>query len=1066
VIRPTGPERSQFDYRRAPWKRDLITEELAMAALTEVHRSWLTDLASLVGAQVPASGPSGPAASSTAAPAGGNDSAPDARAAAAKLRARIEEERKRAAAEWKQLQAAQLNLQERLAAAQGEEKSKLEALQKQLEPKAADAKKTFDRAVADLEAIDSPATKQEQLVALLARRGAKGSAAEHVEVDVKGLDPNKRSLNKDATTTISSYDNGKGVIDKVHDQRHVGVDGVSQSHAETHETHSEAGVRRVGSETNTHVSTDGHVSHTEKSSDEFETADGRKAKIEHAKSVEASSHGVSQSKTTTTTHLDGSGTATTANIGAERGDGRAGLAFGGSRTDTDAAEHATTGSGKGSAGMIAGKDGLGAYGGGEGGVKTKNGNGFNTGAVAGLNANIVCRIGDPTGTPPRYPLYIKVNLGASLTLSAGKAKEGSDRSFSVTAKGSETVYLEEKRMLSEHEAADYVTALKVASDGGTVPATYKELTIVCAGVKQGWAVAQQMWKAGGKPLSKEMVDALTHAGDSTEVGGSTTGEIGVSAQAKGIGFQASESDTRDHSTRATRNDKGTLDIDAKAGHTQESARNASVAPGPIGMTGGTKHTVRTTLGFTIVIDPKDDPDGKVIAALGQCSKDADYESFVVTYKAKITVIDRTDGKATSDSTTAGLTVGGKKVMEIGTHQGIATSRTVDGQGHEKHRETVGTAGAGGTIGSLGDSQSDEASARSDDQGNSSLDLAQTKDGTDYGNAARQLAGKMPLVGRLVGAGKKKPVAGALTAAAGGAEEDDSKTQDVAGIKLTTKDLKRIGQIACTDRSRWNGAPHRYQENKDWAKAGDAIVASNGAPDVVAEQLAQFVGGDRIERMNMVLLFIRGGNNIDMGTGFEFPDSLKDKRADYKRLIEDPFEPTLAAIAQAAPQMAAAQAHMLSTQIEPLYQAFYGCHDFANPSYKAEMLAAIVKRKNALEDAARQYGGPGSAEDDKKAAADRIKRTRDSFLDYASSEHDLFQKLEDLKGGYEDFVTRDHDEISSCLRQLDAVHARWNRDFDAAVKQAPPGTYDQDIFRPNKAELDRWKKLASRKGIGV
>ena len=991
----------------------------------------------------------------------GGNAAAGAHAEAAKLKGAIERRHRQAYDAWTRLDEAAPKLKKLIAATKGEQKTQLEAKQKLLAKKAAEAKKALDQAGADLEAIDNPGTHREELIAILARNKSNAHLASEIEVDATGLDPYKRKVEKDVTTTTTSYANGRSSVDKVRDQRKVGADGVTQTHSRETEMRSGGSAVRSSSEKKTNVSFAGKVTREEKKSIEVEAADGSTSKREVGTSTEVSAHGASQTKTTTKTNFDGSSTSASRTGGVERGEGKLGATAGASSTRTDSSGRAVTTSGKGSGGMLAGKDGIGGFGSAEGGLKSTNSKGIQKGAVVGLDAKVTCNIGEPQGRPPLYPLTLRVDLGASITLSAGRSKEGSSNSFSVEAKGGATVYMTETHMLSEAEAADYVRALQAASKGGTVAATHKEFAIVAAGVKHGWAVAQQMWKSGGKPLSKEMIAALKNVGDSTEIGGSETVGVGAKVGVKGIGVEGSETDSRDHSTKATRNDKGTVDVATRSGHTQQRAGKISFAPGPVGVEVGVTRTVRTTLGFSIVIDPKNDPDGKLFAALGKCTSDTDYEAFVARYKSRITVVERTDGKAQSDSTTIGVSVGDHKA-EIGTHQGIAVERTVDGKGAFKRSKVVGTAGAGGKIGSIGDSRDDEATAERDADGNASLDLAQTHNDTDYGKAARNMVRKVPGGSRLVGNAKKE-ASGALTKAAGG-DEDDSATKDVAGIRLNQKDLKRIGQIVCTNRSRWDHAVRRYQELVDWKQAGNAIVRAKGDPGVVAEELARFIGGDRIMRLQTVELFLRGGNDISMGTGYEFPDSLKSKRADYERLIEAPFEPALDQIAATDAAKAAEQGKQLAAEVDALYTAFYQAQDFEKPALQAEMLATMTRRRTAIANAIRKYAGQTSAADDKKATEATVKRMLEHCFDYDASQKKLFDELADLLDGDEYFLIRRLSDAHDCIRQLDDVHARWRNDYDEAVRLAKsvgmrPGLYDQDILKPNAAQLQRYKKAA-------
>jgi hypothetical protein len=981
-----------------------------------------------------------------------------------KVRASIALQRQKARDTLVKLNGIAPALEQKIAAAKGEEKKKLNAAQAEFEKKKAEAVHAIEQADADLQALGNPATRREELVKILVRHRSGGSRATEIEVDTAGLQaPTAR--NHDVTTTTTAYGGGKAVVDKVRDQRQLGLAGSTSTQSRDTQEHSASGVVRTSTEKKTHISSTGKYRHDEKKSIEVQTHDGKAAKLEQGQSTQISAQGGSRTTTTARENADGSSSSTIKTIGAERGEGKAGVSADASATKTDASGHAVTTSAKGGGGMMAGKDGYGAYAGGQGGMTSKNKDGVHKGAVVGLDANISCNIGDPTGQPPKYPLTLKVNLGADITLSAGRSKEGGS-SFGVSVKAGATVFMNETRMLNEAQAADYLKALQAASAGGTVPATYKELKIVSAGVKQGWAVAQQMWKSGGKPISKEMIAALKNVGDSSEVGGSETKGVAINANVKGIGVELGTTETTDHSTKLTRNEQGTLDVNTNAGRTKQDSAKVSFNPGPVGVEVGAVHTVRTTLAFDIVIDPQNDPDGKLFAELGRCKSDKDYEGFVAKYKGRITVVARTDGKAADDRTSTGVSLGGAKAS-IFTHQGVAEQKKVDGKGRLIQSRTVGTAGAGGQLGPLADSVEDEATAEREGSGNASLRLEQTRNDKDYGKMLKNKVRKLPGGSHIVGQDKKE-AKGALTKAAGG-EEDDTATKDVMGIRLSIKDLKRIGQIACTDRGRWNRAPRRYQENKDWAEAGNAIVRAKGDPGVVADELAKFVGGDRVERLNTLQLFVRGGNATNVGSAYEFPDSLKSLRADYERYIEAPFEPDLEKLAAVDTSSAVGLASSLSVTVEALYTKFYQAHDFSKPALQAEMLGAITSRRNALADAIRKYAGKASADDERKETQAKVKRMIEHCFDFSGAEKKLFDELDDLLSGYENFRSADGKEVKDYLRQLKDLRTRWRENYDEAVKLAKSigmkqNSWDQDILRPNDAQYQKFFKAAERVGM--
>jgi hypothetical protein len=65
-------------------------------------------------------------------------------------------------------------------------------------------------------------------------------------------------------------------------------------------------------------------------------------------------------------------------------------------------------------------------------------------------------------------------------------------------------------------------------------------------------------------------------------------------------------------------------------------------------------------------------------------------------------------------------------------------------------------------------------------------------------------------------------------------------------------------------------------------AGRAIKKANGAAAVVAEQLARFVGTDKVERMNTFRAWVQNGyKGRSIGRRFEFPAALKRLQESYE-----------------------------------------------------------------------------------------------------------------------------------------------------------------------------------------
>ena len=91
----------------------------------------------------------------------------------------------------------------------------------------------------------------------------------------------------------------------------------------------------------------------------------------------------------------------------------------------------------------------GGFGEAKGGVTRKGKSGWKGGASLGLSANASCTIGDPAGDPPRYPVTVKVMVGAALTASGGHEKKGGASKGSAELSASKAFVYEQTHNLLE-----------------------------------------------------------------------------------------------------------------------------------------------------------------------------------------------------------------------------------------------------------------------------------------------------------------------------------------------------------------------------------------------------------------------------------------------------------------------------------------------------------------------------------------------------------------------------------------------------------------------------------------
>jgi len=944
------------------------------------------------------------------------------RAKSKKMQAEIEAKRKQTSDALAQMRKLAPLIEAKIASAQGDEKKALVAKQADLQKRTAQAEKEMVQAHDDLEALDSPGTKREELLAIMARRGSKAKLDEEIEVKgAPGLDPYKKSVNHDRTVTTSSYENGKAVTDTVHDKQHVGVGGYTKEHAHETEVRTGGSTARNSEEKKTAVTTGGKVSVEKKTATEIELADGRKSGVEHVDAREFSAKGGAHEKTTKVTNFDGSSTTTTKKNEIEREDGRITAKTGTTVTKTGANGTSVATDKSAHGGVIAGKDGYGAHGGVGGGKTVTSKGGMQAGVVAGLDANVLCNVSKPSGDPPLYTVTVTVSFEASVGVSAGAGKkEGSKGSVGVEVNASEERSMTVSHQLTEAQLGSYTKALEAASKkGGKVAGTELELKVISAGVNQSWTAAKQMYEAQ-KGITKKTTDALTNVGDSIGKKEVSTRGAGANASYGPVGAHLGATDTHTRETKVTRGEKGVLDVDSSGSDNRKTDASVSL----YGVGASHSHVHETRFGYSIEIDPKNDPDGKLVEWLGHCKNEQDYAIFIGANKGsgKIKVLTHTTGK--SDSDTTGVSAGkGKATAGISWNSGVDEDTTVDGSGKLIKKRVAGHNGHGGNFGPLADSESDDAVAEitSDD---ASLTLTHTEN--DNHNKRARDKKKKQIEDKLHGKKEEgKASGGVLTQAAGGGEEPDTATRDVHGLKMTVAELKKIGGACCRSWDWWKAQTRNPKEHKDWYEAGNAIRQAKGAPGAVAEELARFIGKDASDRRQTVEFLIRGGYHQVGGHAFEFPDSLRDIQDDYDTITDDHLDDKMNAFAnKKGDPAAAAECKRLADIADRITARISACGDFNDKGTKAEMLQAVNNARSMLFRGIKGYGGDLNADKDPKVLAEEGNRLIKLCQQYFGEQMALMMQLNSQPTMRVDERT---DGRKLC-KQLEDLQYRWTSDY--------------------------------------
>ena len=971
----------------------------------------------------------------------------EAVATARALRPLLDAREKKAREAYGQLVAGQPKLEAALAAAQGEQKKALEGRKAALDKHLGTLQAELKSIDADRKALADAGTDAATCNAILARMKAPVGTARTAEVDRHDSPVEKTIEKKRTTTTTSTYVDGKATTRTVDTKTGLDADGLGRTRTTTNEV-VQGDNRTTGTVTQkTGLGADGF--RHEKSAKIDREVDGQKSGAEKKTGVQVGLGGATRSDERKVTNADGSATATSRSQGVERADGRLGAKVVGSTTATDAAGNEVKKSVTGKGGLVAGKDGLGAYGEGERAFERKGKNGLTTGAVAGLNANVVCNVVARGTTPPTYDLSVSVNLGVSVSLSAkkeqaeGKPEKMRDKgsaSVGGSASGSMAVVMTRHHVLDEAAARAYIESLKGAS-AGSGGGTEQELAIIRLGVSKGWDAARDAYlNAMGKAQDPAELAKLK-AGESVETGMKKKAGGGVSVGAKGVGVDGGYEIGRDQSTKVTREDDGKLTYDTSQGDSQKLSGAAKVSVGAVEGGFSASHAMTTSTGYKISIDPKATNAPAMQKALAECRSQADLDAFARKFPEAVR--ERTVGTGSADTQGASIgAAGAKAAVSYGNSVDTSVTRDKDGKLVKK---TVTGANQGGvefSAGKLkvGDSAQEKAVAEIDGEGRADLDVGKTSTSTDAVKVFDAVTGR--------GVPQKK---GALATAAGGTETN-TDSSSVEKMRLKSADLKYLAWLACNDLPKWMNACNQAKSRDDWRNAAHAIKRAGGGEAAAAEHIAVFVGKDSVGRKDIVTLAVRKAGDVSSGSRSEFPEGLAKLEPEYNALVIADAERTLDAVAEkdGAKKAADAGAEMLA-KLEQLYKSL-GSATFRQPAVQAEMLGAINARKDKVRGKLRVLAG---GKEDELSKAELMQRYNDLLRTCTDHKH-----IE--KGCFDELVKLNNDvgqaiPIAKLIKQLRDLHALWTPKYDDLAALAQEHGFGKDIYWKYKPDTARFEK---------
>ena len=923
--------------------------------------------------------------------------------------------------------------------------------------KKAEVEREMKELANDLEAVESGGARPEELVKVLARHGSGGKVAPTTETAGLGLHSlNENLLKRDATTTTASLDDGKATVEKRHETWSLDPKGETATTSKEKAVSSADFTMLVSEEKKANVSLTGKVTHEKSTTAVVELPDGRKSSDETSESSEFSTKGAEWGNGIKQTDFDGSVKAAKKRSFVERDDGKLKMGQELSVAETNAKGTERSSDKKASGSVIAGKDGIGAGADGEAGKKITSKDGRQAGVVVGLHASVICNVGEPKGDPPKYPVTLTVNIGGSIAVSAGRGQtDESKGKGSAEVKAGEDRTMVVTHLLDEEQLGLYTKALKDASAGSKVSATEKEFAIIAAVAKNNTSEAMRLFKSGGK-IDKKAADAIASEGDSIKVSESTTKGLATKSGGKGVSFGGGVAITDKNSMEMKRNHTGGIDLQTDSEHAVDTSLSGSMTPAAVGLSVGYKQEHKTSFGYAITLEQKDDPSGELLEALGKCRSEADYKAFLDSYKGRYKFNAKTEGVADAVGLHTGLSLGGVEIAGMDEGHGVDEQTKTDADGELIEKTVGGHGNVGAQLFGQSESKNDDAVAHIHADQTAELDLSTTT----HSNHNKRADAKEQKFLQEKWAGKG-PASGVLATAAGSGKKPDIATHDVGGLKLATKDLLTLGKAVCYSPAAFIGWRRRADEKDDIIKAAAAIVKGKGSAAAVAEALARFIGGDSDERLKTVRLIMRGDYKASAGKAFEFPDEIRGLQESYDEVTADDMVDKVNKIGAKTQATAMLECQRLLKMADSVMSGVSACQDFKSPEIKAEMIQKLELTRENLTRATKGFGHKKTAEDMKEfeEIGNRLVNQCSRFW---CDKEGLVADLWKLKGDEKYIPNSDRGEARDMIKKLARLIHIWRSQWfllkdNYKARGMPEAALSIPTILPDETLVDFWDK---------
>jgi hypothetical protein len=684
-------------------------------------------------------------------------------------------------------------------------------------------------------------------------------------------------------------------------------------------------------------------------------------------------------------------------------------------------------------GVIAGKDGVGAFGSSGMDLTQTHAKGVQTGQSVGMDGKFVVNV---TQVPdkPEYRISLTISLGANVGASGNVEKDGK---YGVSGSVSGSVTATLVHVFGAEETERYLASLAAKGAGGA----HQELKVLEL-VNGGKLETAKAMLSGlqATMMSADGVAALGE-GESAELAVDVKGQIQGSAGAKGIGASVGVSTGRTFKRSVARTG-GKVVITVTALASDGSKLGGSLAMGVMGAGYGHESTDTAGQSLSFTLDPDNPAFQQDFAAIAHANAIEPLEELAEARPELVSSSTISTGTSTSGGGTADV---GPVRLGISDQHSLNESITESAAGTTY--TAAGSSGGGAELSALGAklSHTDKGtvSGTVGPDGVARGDVNTATSDTDLGGSWH----------KFVDSVSKKPI-GTIAGLVTGSTKLLQEGTEVSGMTLTDRDFASIATIA-HDPVSWQRAVTSPRLQLDWQATARAIVAADGDRAEIVRVLTAYSAHEH-GAAKAIQQIIRPAGSADGGVRYDWPGELSAQKTTYQQLVErggssTPDE-TLAKIDALVADMRAKR------------------DKFADPGAFLEMLTrAEDRRAQVAQAAAAEHHRPSvpTAEPretytriDHEAAAASLAGYQQSLNAFRDQELAAFGVIgaEQAKQ-HAFFSSPDVEVIARTLTELkNVIYPQWEAALEEARKAAATAGLDPGAIQPAPAR-SWWAKLS-------